>query len=80
MSSLDGMTSFLLSVRTREEFGGMSPGRHSGSGGGGGLGDCGGTRSGSMRYMHGSGHSTFGIEDRFTNGMAKEPQGDKAKR
>ena len=44
----------LLSVRIR---GGRSPGRHSGSGGiGGGPGSWGG--SGSMRLMHGSGHST----------------------
>ena len=46
--------------------GGRSPGRHSGSGGvgGGGPGSWGG--SGSMRHMHGSGHSTVGVdEDRF---------------
>ena len=48
-------------------IGGRSPGRHSGGGGvgvGGGPGSWGG--SGSMRHMHGSGHSTVGIdEDRF---------------
>ena len=45
--------------------GGRSPGRHSGSGGvGGGPGSWGG--SGSMRHLHGSGHSSVGIdEDRF---------------
>ena len=45
---------------------GRRPGRHSGSGGvgGGGPGSWGG--NGSMGYMHGSGHSTVGIdEDRF---------------
>ena len=52
---------------SRGGVGGRSPGRHSGSGGvggGGGPGSWGG--SGSMRHMHGSGHSTVGIdEDRF---------------
>ena len=46
-------------------IGGRSPGRHPGSGRiGGGPGSWGG--SGSMRHIHGSGHSTVGIdEDRF---------------
>lgn len=48
--------------------GGRSPGRHSGGdgvgGAGGGPGSWGG--SGSMRHLHGSGHSTVGMdEDRF---------------
>ena len=45
--------------------GGRSPGRHSGSGGigggGGGPGSWGG--SGSMRHLHGSGHSAAGIDE-----------------
>lgn len=45
--------------------GARSPGRHSGSGGvGSGPGSWGG--SGSMRHLHGSGHSNSGMdEDRF---------------
>ena len=50
-------------VQLNTGVGGRSPGRHSGSGGvgGGGPGSWGG--SGSMRYMHGSGHSTVGIDE-----------------
>ena len=63
-----GSTTFISS--NTGGAGGRSPGRHSGSGGVGvgGPGSWGGTwgGSGSMRHMHGPGHSTVGIdEDRF---------------
>ena len=57
-----GNTTTFISPNTGG-IGGRSPGRHSGSGGvgGGGPGSWGG--SGSMRHMHGSGHSTVGIDE-----------------
>ena len=61
-----GQASAIFISSNTGNVGGWSPGRHSRSGGvgGGGPGSWGG--SGSMRYMHGSGHSTVGIdEDRF---------------
>jgi armadillo repeat-containing protein 8 len=42
---------------------GRSPGRHSGNGGGGGGGPGSWGGSGSMRHMHGSGHSTVGVDE-----------------
>ena len=43
--------------------GGRSPGRHSGSGGVGGVGPGSWGGSGSLRHLHGSGHSTVGIDE-----------------